>query len=91
MKDLRWMSKLFLTVAIVTLCGLPLAIMSQNRDSIGHARDFDELIESNSHQFMEQGRKTFRFDTFGDEAFWGDSLKLHQAIAKVSPRTALSV
>jgi len=40
---------------------------------------------------MEQGRKTFRFDTFGDEAFWGDSLKLHQAIAKVSPRTALSV
>jgi hypothetical protein len=49
---------------------------------------------------MEQGQKTFRFDTFGDEAFWGDSLKLHQAIAGsrlggvgsgVSPRTALSV
>jgi hypothetical protein len=45
-------------------------------------------------------RKTFRFDTFGDEAFWGDTLKLHRAIAGsklggvgpgVSPRTALSV
>jgi len=49
---------------------------------------------------MEQGQKTFRFDTFGDEAFWGDALKLHQAIAGsklggvgpgVSPRTALAV
>jgi hypothetical protein len=46
------------------------------------------------------GRKTFRFDTFGDEAFWGDTLKLHQAIAGsanggvgdgVSPKTALAV
>jgi hypothetical protein len=85
------MSKLFLIVAIVTLCGLPLVIMSQNRDSSRRARDFDEVIKANSQQLMEQGRKTFRFDTFGDEAFWGDSLKLHQAIAKVSPRTALSV
>jgi hypothetical protein len=65
--------------------------MSQNRDSSRRARDFDEVIKANSQQLMEQGRKTFRFDTFGDEAFWGDSLKLHQAIAKVSPRTALSV
>ena len=39
-------------------------------------------------------------DTFGDEAFWGDTLKLHQAIAGakhggvgpgVSPKTALAV
>ena len=30
---------------------------------------------------IEEGRQTFRFDTFGDEAFWGDALKLHQAIA----------
>ena len=91
MKDVRRMSRLFLIVAIVALCGLPLAIMSQNTDSGRRDRDFDEVIKANSHQLMEQGRKTFRFDTFGDEAFWGDSLKLHQAIAKVSPRTALSV
>src|SRR5689334_1681026 len=30
---------------------------------------------------INEGRQTFRFDTFGDEAFWGDSLRLHQAIA----------
>ncbi|HEV2919467.1 MAG TPA: hypothetical protein VG673_09520, partial [Actinomycetota bacterium] len=28
-----------------------------------------------------QGRQIFRFDTFGDEQFWGDSLKLHRAVA----------
>jgi len=47
-----------------------------------------------------KGRQIFRFDTFGDEAFWGDTLKLHQAIEGVnhggvgpgvSPRTALAV
>ena len=53
------------------------------------------------HQdLISQGRQTFRFDTFGDQAFWGDLLHLHQAIAGaanggvgpgVSPRTALSV
>jgi hypothetical protein len=29
---------------------------------------------------IDEGRQTFRFDTFGDEAFWGDTLKLHQAV-----------
>jgi hypothetical protein len=49
---------------------------------------------------VAQGKQTFRFDTFGDQAFWGDTLHLNQAIAGaanggvgpgVSPRTALSV
>ena len=49
---------------------------------------------------LAQGKHIFRYDTFGDEVFWGDTLKLHQAIAGeanggvgpgVSPKTALSV
>jgi mono/diheme cytochrome c family protein len=50
---------------------------------------------------IEQGRQIFRFDTFGDEDFWGGALKLHEAIEGsahdggvgpgVSPQTALSV
>ena len=32
-------------------------------------------------QQVQEGKQTFRFDTFGDEDFWGDTLKLHQAIA----------
>src|SRR4051794_5955589 len=39
-----------------------------------------------------QGRETFRFDTFGDETFWTDTLRIHEVIsAGVSPNTALSV
>ncbi len=30
---------------------------------------------------LQDGQRTFRFDTFGDEAFWGGQLRLHQAIA----------
>jgi cytochrome c5 len=41
---------------------------------------------------MQSGRRIFRFDTFGDERFWSDTLKLPQAIASgVSPATALAV
>ena len=29
---------------------------------------------------LDQGKQIFRYDTFGDEAFWGDTLKLHTAI-----------
>jgi hypothetical protein len=37
--------------------------------------------EADASQMFEEGRETFRFDTFRDEAYWGDALKLHQAIA----------
>jgi mono/diheme cytochrome c family protein len=41
---------------------------------------------------VEQGRQIFRFDTFGDEAQWTDTLRLHEVIAAaVDPLTALSV
>jgi cytochrome c peroxidase len=53
-----------------------------------------------NQKLVEQGRQNFRFNTFGDQAFWGDTLHLNQAIAGaknggvgpgVSPRTALAV
>jgi hypothetical protein len=34
----------------------------------------------NSDRNEGRGRHTFRYDTFGDEAFWGDALHLHQSI-----------
>jgi hypothetical protein len=51
-------------------------------------------------KLINEGKQTFRFDTFGDQAFWGDTLHLNKAIAGaanggvgpgVSPRTALAV
>jgi hypothetical protein len=38
-------------------------------------------VVATATRMIEQGRRTFRFDTFGDEAFWGDTLRLHEAIA----------
>ena len=41
---------------------------------------------------LAQGQQTFRFDTFGDEALWTDTLRMHEVIAgAVDPVTALSV
>jgi hypothetical protein len=42
---------------------------------------FDRLIFDHALRSLEEGRRTFRFDTFGSEAFWGGQLRLHQAIA----------
>jgi len=60
----------------------------------------DQMIRNYAQEMLKQGKEIFRFDTFGDEAFWGDALRLHQAIAGekqggvgpgVSPKTALAV
>jgi len=60
----------------------------------------DKRIDDNAQQMLAQGRQIFRYDTFGDEVYWTDQLKLHRAIEGskfggvgpgVSPKTALSV
>ncbi len=41
---------------------------------------------------VAEGKDIFRFDTFGDETFWTDTLRIHEVIqAAVDPTTALSV
>ncbi len=40
-----------------------------------------DAVADNARLLLEEGRRVFRYETFGDEAFWGDTLKLHQAIA----------
>jgi mono/diheme cytochrome c family protein len=41
---------------------------------------------------LAEGKQTFRFETFGDETFWTDSLRIHEVIqSAVSPETALGV
>lgn len=76
------------------------AQMMGARELVIPAAQYESQIRQNDPAKFQQGRKIFRFDTFGDEAFWGQTLKLHEAIegAKlgglgpgVSPRTALAV
>src|SRR5579859_2048803 len=65
-----------------------------------NVRALDSDLPANTVLLAEEGRRIFRFDTFGDEDFWGDTLQLHKAIegaklggvgSGVSPRTALAV
>src|SRR5262249_17822246 len=60
----------------------------------------DRQIVASAADMVERGRQIVRFDTFGDEAFFGGALQLHRAIAGaanggvgpgVSPKTALAV
>ena len=80
-------------VGVVFLFGAGLSMIST-------LAPFDQVIEENAADALEQGRETFRYDTFGDEIFWGDMLQLHDAIQGeqfggvgpgVSPEAALAV
>lgn len=62
--------------------------------------DRDAANRAAADRLFQQGKGVFRFDTFGDEDFWGGALQLHRAIEGetlggvgpgVSPRTALAV
>jgi len=61
---------------------------------------YEKAVQANRSRSFANGRQIFRYDTFGDEAFWGNTVKLHQAIqgtkfggvgAGVSPKTALAL
>jgi hypothetical protein len=54
----------------------PTLVASTPVVSIEHAADEDERAD----RMLAEGQRTFRFDTFGSEDFWGGSVKLHQAI-----------
>jgi hypothetical protein len=90
--------------AAVGACALVIGIVSTSGRGIDAAdrreRPFDAAIRANGERMLEEGQRIFRFDTFGDEAFWGGALKLHQAVEGarlggvgpgVSPATALAV
>ncbi len=64
-----------------------------------HRRAADSVVLA-AADAVREGRRIFRYDTFGDEVFWGDTLRLHEALAGealggvgpgVSPETALAV
>jgi len=61
---------------------------------------FESEANSDADRMLDEGRHTFRYDTFGDEDFWGGQLRLHDAIqgatlggvgAGVSPNQALKL
>jgi mono/diheme cytochrome c family protein len=59
---------------------------------LGACGDGDGGPTEPSPEDAAQGKEIFRFDTFGNETFWTDTLRLHEVIqTAVSPSTALGV
>ncbi|HEU4631867.1 MAG TPA: hypothetical protein VFS08_19105 [Gemmatimonadaceae bacterium] len=57
-----------------------------------HDRNGPTGLRPPDAQLAAQGKEIFRFDTFGDETFWTDTLRMHEVIqAAVDPTTALAV
>src|SRR5215208_3392322 len=84
---------LVLYLAVVVVNGTVAAVS-------GSASKHSKVAAGPSSRVLASGRRIFRFDTFGDQAFWGGALQLHRAIAGsknggvgpgLSPKTALSV
>jgi hypothetical protein len=82
-------------LSLVAILALTVMVQGVRSQSINKDPTSDNAIS-----LVTLGRQTFRFDTFGDQAFWGDALKLHQAIEGsalggvgpgVSPKLALTV
>ncbi len=76
-------------VAASLVCGGVLAVAGLGYQDVaasgGDLRDwlsrgFDSVIRTHAEKQFEEGRRTFRDDTFGDEVFWGGVLRLHEAI-----------
>lgn len=93
------MSKIKL-IGFITACFAvgALGIWQTSQKHSAYAAEDPQI--ANAAKMIREGRQTFRFDTFGDEAFWGDTLKLHQAVEGaslggvgpgLSPRNALAL
>lgn len=76
------------------------AISPGSTSPIGCQPETDREAAERVLNTLVEGRRTFRYDTFGDQAFWGGVMGLHRAIAGqklggvgpgVSPKTALEV
>jgi len=87
-------------LTIAGTLSLALFCIIGSRDAFAADEADSHSAERNALRKVTEGRRIFRYDTFGDQAFWGDALRLHQAIAGtnlggvgpgVSPGTALAV
>lgn len=83
--------------SLIFVLALPFPSASASPSGSGSG---DRATDAHAQEMIDRGRNTFRYATFGDEAFWGDTLQLHKAIEGskmggvgpgVSPRAALSV
>jgi hypothetical protein len=74
------MKRKLLLVAVPLVSFTLFSFVFKVRAEPGLRSYFDELISQSNSSLIEEGRETFRYATFGDEAWWGGQLHLHKAI-----------
>src|SRR5262245_29850218 len=96
------------SVLLAIVCGSVLVALAFQMPRRAESVDFSGFapsgtagsVSQDALRLIQEGRKTFRFDTFGDEDFWGGVLGLHEAIEGsrfggigdgLSPREALGL
>jgi hypothetical protein len=78
------------TLAVLK-CASPSSPPAPNTPPAPQSNKLVASAESNSPVVITQGEQIFRFDTFGDEDFWGGQLQLHQAVSQLTPKQALGL
>lgn len=93
---IRWLAILLATLAVAPIHADD---VESRHDAASPSRHDLRNLDGALREIV-RGQEIFRYDTFGNESFWGDTLRLHEAIAGsanggvgpgVSPATALAV
>ena len=70
---------------------LALAFSISRFAPVTHADQQTTSVNERRDLTVHDGQAIFRFDTFGDEQLWTDTLRMHEVISTVDPATALAV
>jgi len=98
---MRWKSSLLIAILVAAIFKADAQQPPKKAGEVKATKDnWSAAVDENAQSMFVEGKRIFRFDTFGDEVYWTDTLRLHQAIegekfggvgGGVSPKTALSV
>lgn len=72
-------------IGLVALAG---GLLGGGCDSMGPGENGRRPLDPG---LVAEGRQIFRHDTFGDETYWTDTLRLNEAVQQIAPTTALAV
>jgi hypothetical protein len=98
--SIKALTVICIIIVIVSMSKFMQCTISTNAQSQIITGKNEDPIMDNANRMLVEGKQTFRYETFGDEAYWTDALQLNKAIAGeknggigagLSPKAALGV
>ncbi len=86
-------------ILIVSISQFMQCTNASNAQAKKTEKENEDPVTDNANKMLVEGKQTFRFETFGDEAYWTDALQLNKAITGeknggvgggLSPKAALA-